>query len=287
MFTVLEITTIDLLEKIKATYHQLYGNQSTQSIAFLLEAAEQILATLAQGNAPYHNVEHTVLVTAVGQEILLGKQRLDSCVTPYNWLHYTLALLCHDIGYIQGACFQDVPWERRYWASSDSLRGGKAGRTITLNPGSTDASLAPYHIERSQQYVQEQFSAYSFINVELIQRYIERTRFPVPNEPTYQPTADYAGLIRAADLIGQLSDPHYLQKTVALFAEFEETGANQRLGYHSADDLCLGYPTFFRKMVYPYLSDAIRYLHATFAGKQIVASLYNNVTTAEKRTRLN
>lgn len=287
MFTVLEITTINVLEKLKKGYHQLYGHQSTQSIAFLLQAAERILATLAQGNAPYHNVEHTVLVAAVGQEILLGKQRLDGYVTPYNWLHYMLALLCHDIGYVQGACLQDVPWERRYWVGGDSLRDGKAERAITLNPGSTDASLAPYHIERSKQYVQEQFGSYSFINVELIQRYIERTRFPVPTDSAYQSTSDYAGLTRAADLIGQLSDPRYLQKMVALFAEFEETGANQRLGYSSADDLCLGYPTFFRQTVYPYLGDAIRYLHATFAGKQIVASLYNNVTAAEKCRRLN
>ncbi|MGP1384658.1 MAG: metal-dependent phosphohydrolase [Thainema sp.] len=287
MFTVLEITTIDLLEKIKATYYQLYGNQSTQSIVFLIEAAERILATLAQGNAPYHNVEHTILVTAVGQEILLGKQRLDGQVTPHNWLHYTLALLCHDIGYIQGACLQDVPWESQYWVSSDSLRDGKADHTITLNSGATDASLAPYHIERSKHYVHEQFSTYSFINVELIQRYIEHTRFPVPTHCGHQSTSDYAGLTRAADLIGQLSDPRYLQKTVALFAEFEETGANRRLGYNNADDLWLGYPTFFRKLVYPYLGDAIRYLHATFAGKQVVASLYSNVATAEKWSRLN
>lgn len=279
MFTVLEITAINVLERLKKGYHQLYGHQSTQSITVLIQAAERILATLAQGNVPYHNVEHTILVAAVGQEILLGKQRFDGYVTPYNGLHYMLALLCHDIGYVQGACLQDVPWERRYWIGGDL--------TITLSPGSTDASLAPHHIERSKQYVQEQFGSYSSINVELIQRYIERTRFPIPTDSAYQPASDYAGLTRAADLIGQLSDPRYLQKTVALFTEFEEMGANQRLGYNSADDLCLGYPAFFRQMVYPYLGDAIRYLHATFAGKQIVASLYNNVTAAEKCRRLN
>ncbi|MEM6590893.1 MAG: metal-dependent phosphohydrolase [Cyanobacteria bacterium P01_C01_bin.73] len=279
MLTVLEITTIDILENLKVGYYQLFRHQSPQSLGFLLNAAEQILATLAQGNAPYHNSEHTILVAAVGQEILLGKQRREGNVTPYDWLHYMLALLCHDIGYVQGACLKDSLSERRYWIERD--------RAITLKPGATDASLAPHHIERSKQYAAEQFGAAACIDVALVQSHIERTRFPVPDHPSYQSTADYGGLARAADLIGQLSDPQYLQKTVALFAEFEETGANQRLGYGSSADLCAGYPMFFHQAVYPYLNQAVHCLCATFTGKRILADLYSNVAAAEQYARLN
>ena len=33
--------------------------------------------------------------------------------------------------------------------------------------------------------------------------------------------------MRAADLIGQLGDPHYLRKANALYHEFEEVGMNR------------------------------------------------------------
>lgn len=43
--------------------------------------------------------------------------------------------------------------------------------------------------------------------------------------------------MRAADLIGQLADPHYLHKLSKLFQEFTETGAVEAMGYHTAADL--------------------------------------------------
>jgi hypothetical protein len=44
-------------------------------------------------------------------------------------------------------------------------------------------------------------------------------------------------LVRAADFIGQLGDPHYLRKANALYYEFEEVGMNRQLGHTSAADL--------------------------------------------------
>jgi hypothetical protein len=43
---------------------------------------------------------------------------------------------------------------------------------------------------------------------------------------------DPLGLVRAADLIGQL----YLRKHTALFDEFRETGMSNKLGYNSVAD---------------------------------------------------
>jgi hypothetical protein len=51
-------------------------------------------------------------------------------------------------------------------------------------------------------------------------------------------------LVRAADLIGQLGDPHYLRKANALYYEFEEVGMNRQLGYTSPADLTDQYPQF-------------------------------------------
>ena len=53
---------------------------------------------------------------------------------------------------------------------------------------------------------------------------------------------ELGSLLRAADLIGQLGDPHYLRKSNALYCEFEEIGLNKQLGYASPADIVDKYP---------------------------------------------
>ena len=84
-----------------------------------------------------------------------------------------------------------------------------------------------------------------------------------------------------SDLIGQLSDPRYLNKIPALFHEFEETGVNAKLGYKHPGDLRRNYPKFYWSGVYPYLTDALHYLSLTQYGKQIRANLFANVFQVE------
>ncbi|EKU98787.1 hypothetical protein Lepto7375DRAFT_8110 [Leptolyngbya sp. PCC 7375] len=240
--------------------------------------AAQVLDRLSASTALYHNVEHTILVCLVGQEILHGKHQLEGNVTCEDWLNFMVSLLCHDIGYVSGVCQQDDIAQRRYVRARVQTSGLVPETTwVTLPPGSTDASLAPYHIERGKLFVQENFSHYEVLDLQAIKRNIGFTRFPVPDEPVYQVTGHYPGLTRAADLIGQLSDPGYLQKTVALFYEFEELGKNQELGYRTPEDLKLGFPKFYRTQVYSYIQPALAYLQATPLGQQIVENLEANV----------
>jgi hypothetical protein len=107
------------------------------------------------------------------------------------------------------------------------------------------------------------------------------TRFPVPEEEQHAPTDDFPGLLRAADLIGQLADINYLRKTSALFSEFRETGISTKLNFNSAADLRANYPHFFWQMVRPYLVGALRYLRVTQEGQQWIANLYANVFLME------
>jgi hypothetical protein len=73
----------------------------------------------------------------------------------------------------------------------------------------------------------------------------EHTRFPIPGEEQHAATDDFPGVLRAADLVGQLADINYLRKTAALFHEFHETGTSKLLKYSSAADLRANYPRFF------------------------------------------
>jgi len=93
--------------------------------------------------------------------------------------------------------------------------------------------------------VRERFGPVPVIDEERIARAIELTRFPVPDDDDYAETDTEAGLVRAADLIGQLADPLYLRKLNALYGEFVENGVNEKLGYQSPADLVERYPQFF------------------------------------------
>jgi hypothetical protein len=92
--------------------------------------------------------------------------------------------------------------------------------------------------------------------------------------------------VRAADLIGQLADVNYLRKIPALFAEFNEIGANEKLGYHSPADLRAKYPEFFWTAVRPYIAGGLRYLSVTQEGKLWISNLYAHVFSQEHGHRL-
>ena len=215
-------------------------------------------------------------MTLVGQEILRGKHTSEGGVTPRDWLHFIISLLCHDIGYVRGVCQGD---RNGHYVSNFK------GDLIAIPEGATDAFLTPHHVTRSKLFVRERFgkSSLTHIDTREIEANIEHTRFPVPTDEDHKSTGDYPGLLRAADLIGQLADVNYLRKTSALFAEFRETGAAETLGFQTAEDLRAAYPSFFWKAVTPYIGDALRYLRVTQEGKQWIANLYAHVFSEEHR----
>ncbi len=263
------------VERLQAGYRNTYGNLKPDYADEVGRVASMALKNIANSNALYHNVEHTILVTLVGQEILRGKHIRYGSVSCEDWLHFIISLLFHDIGYVKGACLQDKPNERLYDKGIDA-------ELIFLPPGSTDASLTPYHVDRGKVFFEEFFSAHYLIDIEVVKQNIEMTRFPVPDDEEHQDTVNYPGLVRAADLIGQLSDPRYLEKMPALFYEFEETGVNTNLGYSNPDDLRAGYPKFFRSVVYPLIEKGLHHLKVTKEGKEIIANLYKNVSVVEQ-----
>ncbi|MGB3508604.1 MAG: Npun_R2479 family HD domain-containing metalloprotein [Microcoleaceae cyanobacterium] len=272
MFNATEILINTFVEKIREGYHRTYGGYKSDYEDIIGWAGSMALENIANSDALYHNVEHTILVTLVGQEILRGKHIREGGVSCEDWLHYIISLACHDIGYVKGVCRQD----RRGWYAT-----GNADEMVNLPLGCSDASLTPYHVDRAKLFIEQRFCGHKLIDVEIIKHNIELTRFPIPTASDHQDTINYPGLVRAADLIGQLSDPRYLNKISSLYYEFEETGFNKKVGYENPSDLRDNYPQFFWKGVHPYLEDALNYLSLIQEGKQIIANLYSNVFVVE------
>jgi hypothetical protein len=272
MFNATEILISAFVNQLQEGYRRTYGSLKADYAEIIAWAGTMALENIANSDALYHDIEHTILVTLVGQEILRGKHIREGGVSPEDWLHFTVSLACHDIGYVRGVCCDD----------RDNLCAtGIDGAMIALRPGATDASLTPYHVDRGKLFIAERFGGHGLLDVATIQKNIELTRFPVPAAADHQDTSHFPGLVRASDLIGQLSDLRYLRKIPALFYEFEETGVNKMLEYRNPGDLRRNYSQFYWQGVFPYIQDALRYLALTQQGQQITASLYANVFMIE------
>jgi hypothetical protein len=236
-------------------------------------AAQLALECIANSDALYHNVEHTMLVTLAGHDIFVGRALLSQS-TPSDYAHLIIACLMHDIGYVRGILKGD---------GVDGYVIDAHDRKVTLPRGSSDAALMPYHVDRSKLFVLDRMHE---LDAERIARSIELTRFPVASVDPSNDLNEEGLLVRAADLIGQLGDPHYLRKANALFCEFEEIGMNKKLGYESPADIVDKYPQFYWNMISPHIEVAIRYLNVTARGRQWIANLYSNVFRAEREVRL-
>lgn len=263
-----------LVDALDSSYRQNYGDLSPSWRETVVWCGQLALENIANSDALYHNVEHTVMVTLVGQSIIQGKHLLEGGVTPESWLHYMMALLCHDIGFVKGVCRGD---------RGNTIATGVGDELTTMPPGSTDAALAPFHVDRGKLFIRERFAQTLFIpiDVDVIGHYIELTRFPIPGSPEYQVTNDYGGLVRAADFIGQLADPNYLRKLPALYYELEEVDSAHKIGYKCLEDMRQNYGRFYWEEVNPYIQDALRYLRVTQEGKQWIANLHSHIFDIE------
>jgi hypothetical protein len=270
-----EILSDAIGNRLAESYLRAFGGREPRYAETIAEAARLVIERIGMSDALYHTVEHTALVTLVGQDILRG-ERLRREITAEDWLHFTLATLTHDIGYIRGICRDDR--ENAYVID-------QTGQTVSLPRGASDAALNRWHVERSKIVVRERFGDHPYIDADRICGAIEHTRFPVPDDSDYAGTESEAGLVRAADLIGQLADPLYQRKLNALFHELVETGAAERLGYTTPADVAEDYPQFFWSKVEPFIGEAICFLQMTVEGRQWIANLYCNVFEIEHQRR--
>src|SRR6516165_7925293 len=221
MFNSTAVVIDAFVEELRKGYVATYTNLEPDYPGILSYVGRMALELIANSDAPYHDLNHTICVTLVGQEVIRGKHLREGGVSPHDWLHFIISLLCHDIGYVRGICRGDGDG---YYVTN------LAGDKVTLPEGATDASLTPYHVARSKLFVRER-SAKTLVRLDTvaIEANIEHTRFPVPEDEQHESTDDFPGLVRAADLIGQLADINYLRKQAALFNEFRETEMSNKL----------------------------------------------------------
>jgi len=270
MIIVPELTAEALSSFLATHLNRRFGSMQAGFSERISSVARLALEGIGNSDALYHTVEHTMLVTLVGYDIMNGRALLRP-TSPSDYAHLISACLFHDIGYVRGILNGDET--KNYIIDAN---GGKA----RLPRGSSDVALLPYHVDRSKLYVLDRLGGSDLLDARRIAGAIEFTRFPPAG--VGDPHNEEGLLVRAANLIRQLGDPHYLRKINALWYEFEELGMNNQLGYTSPADLIDLYPQFYWRSISPYVQAAIRYLNVTSSGRQWIASLYSNIFRAER-----
>ena len=178
MFNPTLIVIDAFIRELRTMYERTYGVLEPAYPGVISFVAQLALENIATSDAPYHDVNHTIMVTLVGQEILRGRHISVGGVTPRDWLHFIVSLLGHDIGYVRGICRGD---------GGGSYVTNLAGDKVTLPEGATDASMTPYHVARSKLFVRER-TAKALIHLDAaeIEDNIEHTRFPVPEDEQHR-----------------------------------------------------------------------------------------------------
>ena len=215
MITVPELAAEGLGSYLHEHLSRRFASTHADLTELIPSIARLALECIGNSDALYHNVEHTMLVTLAGYDIIKGRALLTP-TQPSDFAHLIVACLLHDIGYVRGILKGD--------GADGYIVDAKGGKT-KLPRGSSDAALTPYHVDRSKLFVMDRIAEMEPLQADRIARAIECTRRS-PHGPC-DTDSEEGLLMRAADLIGQLGDPHYLRKANALYQEFEEIGLNR------------------------------------------------------------
>ena len=143
MITIPELASEALGSHLAAHMGRRFGSTDAELIELVQSAARLALDCIGNSDALYHNVEHTMLVTLAGYDILKGRRLLKG-TNADDYAHVLVACLFHDIGYVRGILDGD---------GNDGYVIDTKGNTIELGRGSSDAALLPYHVDRSKLYV--------------------------------------------------------------------------------------------------------------------------------------
>ena len=269
-----------LRQQILATAEEAASGLATQLSPILND-----IAALYQGQWPeyqecqvgYHTEHHALDVTLTTARMIAGYNKVHTPPMPEDAaLAALVAALFHDGGYLKDA------------NDNSPATGGKF--TFT-------------HVERSKHiaatYLARQGRSPSFID--LVTGIIDLTEFHRPPRLPFSTAVEKtaACMVASADLLAQMSDPHYLENIHRLYEEFREAyetegaeglAARDITPFASADEMIAQTDTFYERFVLPRLAelgDMGRYLVAYFGEQRnpYLESIAANLAATRERHR--
>src|SRR3954451_20293132 len=101
MITIPQLTAQALASFLSQEAEGRVGSSQFELTKLLPFAAKLAMECIGKSDALYHNIEHSMLVTLVGHDILIGRA-LQRSMTARDYANFILACLTHDIGYVRG-----------------------------------------------------------------------------------------------------------------------------------------------------------------------------------------
>src|SRR5579862_4564076 len=168
MMTVPELAAEALGEFLGSYMRRRFGSSQAHLAEMVPSIARIAIECIGNSDALYHNIEHTMLVTLAGHDIMRGRA-LRYNMLAEDYAHVIIACLTHDIGYVRGLLPDD---------DADGYVVDTAGRKVMLPRGASDAALLPYHVDRSKMFAMARVQGIAGLDNQRIARAIEGTRFP-------------------------------------------------------------------------------------------------------------
>ena len=137
MFTVPELASEALGDFLGKYMRRRFGSGHERLVETVPSIARIALECIGNSDALYHNVEHTMLVTLAGHDIMRGRA-LHTHMSASEYATVIIACLTHDIGYVRGL-FRDDD-EEGYVVTP-------TGQKVALPRGSSDAAMLPYQVD--------------------------------------------------------------------------------------------------------------------------------------------
>ena len=273
MFRPSDIIIDAFIKRLRRSYTRIYGDGEPDHCNSIEQVARMALARMAQSDALYHNLDHTLLVTMVGHDILRGQIIRDGKMPSIDWVNFVCSLLCFATGFYRYAC----PGDDHERCVIDT-----EGATIEVPRGVSNGWLWAYFTDRSIVYVRHHYANHPIIDAEKMAANIEYARFPPPVEK-HPDTATYPGLLRASHIIGAVADPNFLLKMPSMVQELEESGMTKLLGYTTVAEFQVHYPELFWETLHPLIRDAAALLKFTGHGREWLANMHAHLLAEEHR----
>src|SRR5580700_9980756 len=145
MITVPELAAEALGSFLSSHMDRRFGLTQAGMTELISSVARLALECIGNSDALYHDVEHTMLVTPVGYDIMKGRSLLAS-TSISDYAHIIVTCLFHDIGFVRGILTGD---------GEDGNVIDANGGKVKLSRRSSDAALMPYHVERSKLFIMD------------------------------------------------------------------------------------------------------------------------------------
>src|SRR5262249_11377536 len=138
MITIPELAAEALGSHLAAHMGRRFGSTDPELVELVQSAARLAIDCIGNSDALYHNIDHTMLVTLAGYDILKGRRLLKE-TNAVDYAHVLIACLFHDIGFVRGIIDGD---------DDDGYAIDTQGTKIELGRRSSAAALVTFFIYR-------------------------------------------------------------------------------------------------------------------------------------------